>query len=398
MAKPSGACCNLKCKYCFYLEKEKLYSTQRTNHFMTDSTLELFIQQHIEAQSGTDVCFDWQGGEPTLLGIGFYEKVVDLCKKYSLKKNITHTFQTNGMLLNQQWCDFFKKNNFLIGLSIDGPQKFNDLYRTTRSGKGSFNKIMTAIKLLHDNQISFNTLTVINNENVKYPLEIYNFLKKIGSDFIQFIPLVEQYSSMNNIGDYTLSMPGQLTDNVTSWSVTPAEFGLFLNSIFDQWLKFDVGRVFIQIFDSTLASWLGYPAGLCVFNKECGHAFALESNGDLYQCDHYVYPQFKLGNIHNNSIKKMNASPSVHDFSKLKSNLPLKCKNCQYHFACNGDCPKHRFCTSNEGELSHSYLCTGYLNYFRHTESAMRLMANLVIHNHPAADIMKMNQALSMRG
>lgn len=386
MAKPSGSVCNLDCEYCFYLEKEKLYPKRQTNWKMSDETLTRFILQHIEAQPGLDVEFAWQGGEPTLLGIEFFQRVTDLCEEFKGDKRISHTFQTNGILINDEWCEFFNKHRFLVGVSIDGPKELHDFYRVNRSGKGSFDKVMKAISLLNKHNIEFNTLTVVNDKNAKHPLKTYEFLKSIGSKFIQFIPLVERKESEEKTS--ILSGPNETFTGVTEWSVSPIEYGQFLNDIFDTWLRQDVGSTCVQTFETTLASWITGSSNICVFSKTCGHAFALEANGDLYQCDHYVYPEYKIGNIHTQRIRSMNASDKAIEFGQQKfTNLNKKCKACPYLSQCYGGCPKHRFNISPSGKPDHNYLCEGYFKYFQHTENAMKFMRMLIQAGRPASHV-----------
>ncbi|WP_244225130.1 anaerobic sulfatase maturase [Vibrio aquaticus] len=389
MAKPSGSICNIDCEYCFYLEKDKLYPERNAHWKMSDETLVQYIKQQIDAQPGNQVDFAWQGGEPTLLGLDFYRRVVELCEEFKQAKTITHSFQTNGLLIDEEWCHFFKQNNFLIGLSIDGPKEAHDYYRVTRSKKPTHEKVVAAAKLLKSYGIKFNTLTVVNDKNVKQPKQVYQFLKELGSTHLQFIPIVERLDNQPLSDRITLAGPDQDHEVMAPWSVKPKEYGQFLTDIFDQWVEQDVGTIFVQTFDSTLASWLGQPAGVCLFAKECGHSFALEANGDLYQCDHYVYPEYKLGNIHIQDISSMNNSARAIKFGKDKStNLNSDCKQCRYKFACFGGCPKHRFSHSPNGLPHHNYLCSGYHHYFTHTESAMKIMAFLVNQQRPASEIM----------
>ncbi|MCL9777461.1 anaerobic sulfatase maturase [Vibrio methylphosphonaticus] len=389
MAKPSGSVCNIDCDYCFYLEKEKLYPDRQKNWRMDDATLEAFIKQYIAAQQGDTVQFAWQGGEPTLLGVDFYRTVIQLCERYRGNKTISHAFQTNGILINDEWCELFKQANFLIGVSIDGPEDLHDAYRTNTSGKGTHSKVVAAIELLKKHQVEFNTLTVVNDKNVKHPLRVYQFLKSIGSNFIQFIPLVERQESDQLTNDTWLVNPDQKHGKVTPWSVQPDEYGQFLNTIFDYWVTKDVGRVFVQQFDTTLTTWLGQPSPICVFAPRCGHAFAIEANGDLFQCDHYVYPEYKLGNIHDRTILSMNNSEEAINFGLDKSNkLNSKCQSCRYRFACHGGCPKHRFLPGPTGELDHNYLCEGYFSFFDHSQHAMAYMAKLIKNGQSPAEIM----------
>ncbi len=296
MAKPMGPICNLDCTYCFYLEKENLYPG--SDFKMSEQVLKEFIKQKIEANDTPGVNFAWQGGEPTLLGVEYFEKVVELQKKYSNGKKIENTFQTNGILLNDKWCEFFNKNNFLIGLSIDGPKDLHDKYRVNKGGKPSFDQVVKGIELLKKHEVEFNTLTVVHDYNSRYPLEVYNFLKEIGSGFMQFIPIVERKSVSITEDSLTLVSPDYKGNaEVTEWSVKSEEYGNFLINIFDEWVRKDVGKYFVQIFDIALEAWYGQEPGLCVFRETCGDAMAIEHNGDLYSCDHYVYPENKLGNI-----------------------------------------------------------------------------------------------------
>ena len=398
MAKPSGSVCNIDCEYCFYLEKDMLYPERQNNWRMSEKTLETYIKQQIAAQPSDKVQFAWQGGEPTLLGIEFYQKAVEFCEKYGKGKQIFHAFQTNGILINDKWCQFFKRNNFLIGISIDGPEKLHDYYRVTRNGKGTHHKVVNAIELLKKHNVEFNTLTVVNAENVKHPLQVYNYLKSTGSTFLQFIPLVERDSSYQNAEQQFLASPDQPFGKVTKWSVNPKEYGDFLSTIYDYWIRNDIGKTFVQMFDTTLSSWVGQPASVCIFSKQCGHAFALEANGDLYQCDHYVYPEYKLGNIHKNSIAAMNNSNEARQFGFDKSEtLNAKCRDCRYLFACNGGCPKHRFERGPSGKSDHNYLCEGYFTFFKHAEKSMTMMSELIRHGRHAAEVQQFLPPLDIK-
>ncbi len=318
MAKPTGSVCNIDCDYCFYLEKEKLYPERQNNWRMSDATLEAYIKQTIEAQKNNHVQLTWQGGEPTLMGLTFFQKAVELSKRYAGNKTVEHSFQTNGLLLNDDWCRFFKQHNFLVGLSIDGPADLNDCYRKNRAGKPTHVKVMKAIELLKKHNVDFNTLTVVNRENVTYPDRVYQFLKDIGSTYIQFTPLVEREARVAKSDQLRLVLPHEALADVTEWSVPARQYGEFLNAIFDQWVRKDIGRVYINMFDSTLSSWFGENPSICHFAQRCGHAFALEANGDLYNCDHYVYPEHLLGNIHDKSIEECNTSRQA--FSSERTN------------------------------------------------------------------------------
>nr|WP_086939705.1 anaerobic sulfatase maturase [Thaumasiovibrio occultus] len=391
MAKPTGSICNIDCQYCFYLEKEKLYPDRNHNWRMSDDTLERYIEQHIAAQAGNYVQFAWQGGEPTLMGLAFFENVMALCEKYRNGKTIEHAFQTNGILINDEWCAFFKRHNILVGVSIDGPADLHDHYRVTRSGKPTHAKVMAAIALLKQHQVEFNTLTVVNKENAKHPERVYQFLTDIGSSYLQFIPLVEREAHCHDESELKLVLPGESLAKVTEWSVPSWQYGEFLNRIFDYWVRRDVGRVFVNMFDSTLSAWCGHPPGLCVYSETCGHAFALEANGDLYNCDHYVYPEHKLGNIHDTTIKAMNESDMAIAFGQAKkTTLSQDCVHCEFKPACNGGCPKHRFAIAKSGQPNHNYFCQGYHHFFTHTAPYMAAMRDLLNQGRPATEVMMM--------
>ncbi|HEV8603834.1 MAG TPA: anaerobic sulfatase maturase [Tepidisphaeraceae bacterium] len=405
MTKPIGPICNLDCKYCFYLEKEKLYP-DKSNWRMPDNVLERYIQQYITAQDIPEITFAWQGGEPTLMGLDFFQRVVGYQQKYSSGKNIKNALQTNGTLLDDPWCAFFKQHNFLIGLSIDGPRHLHDAYRVDKQGRPTFDQVMRGMNLLKKHHVEFNNLVVVNRANQNHPLEVYNFLKQHGSGFMQFIPLVERLGTSGGPLDFAepptltktdsgLSLPiianrkSQIA-NVTDWSVQPTAYGDFLIQIFDHWVRHDVGQIFVQIFDVQLGIWLGLPSSLCVFGETCGNAVAMEHNGDLYSCDHYVYPRHHLGNIMQTDMRAMLDSPQQRAFGADKRDtLPKYCRECDVKFACNGECPKHRFIQTPDGEPGLNYLCSGYKKFFHHIDPHMQTMANLLRHGQPAAQIMQ---------
>ncbi|WP_413112260.1 anaerobic sulfatase maturase [Thaumasiovibrio sp. DFM-14] len=389
MAKPSSSACNLDCDYCFYLEKEHLYPEQNQQR-MSDETLERYVQQYIESHSSIDVEFTWQGGEPTLMGLDFFKKAIALQNKYKQHYRIHNSLQTNGLLLNDQWCEFLKAEGFLVGISIDGPERFHDRYRTNRVGKGSHAKVMASIERLKQHRVPFNTLTVINSDNVHHPIEVYDFLVSIGSEFIQFIPIVERQACQpTEEGLFLISPEHDISAEVTDWSVPPRAFGNFLNTIFDKWVKQDVGKVFVNLFDATLATWCNEPPGLCVQAQTCGRAFAMEANGDVYNCDHFVYPEHMLGNVHDTTIADMNQLEQVDQFGNGKRDqLNKDCQRCEYSFACNGGCPKHRFSRSKSGLPGHNYFCEGFYHFFKHSDKAMRKMRNLLSQGRPASEIM----------
>ena len=409
MTKPIGPICNLDCKYCFYLEKEKLYP-DKSNWRMPENVLERYIQQYIAAQDVPEITFAWQGGEPTLMGVDFFQRVVGYQQKYAEGKTVKNALQTNGTLLDDQWCAFFKEQDFLIGLSIDGPRQLHDKYRVDKKGEPTFDLVMRGMGLLKKHQVDFNNLVVVNRANQNHPLEVYNFLKEHGSGFMQFIPLVERIGETGGPLDFAepptltrtdsgISLPilsianrkSQIANDVTPWSVQAEAYGNFLIKIFDQWVRHDVGRVFVQIFDVQLGIWLGLPSTLCVFGETCGNAVAMEHNGDLYSCDHYVYPHYKLGNIMDLGMREMLDSPQQRAFGMDKRDtLPKYCRECDVRFACNGECPKHRFISTPDGEPGLNYLCAGYKKFFHHIDPYMQTMANLLRHRRPAALIMEM--------
>ncbi len=399
MTKPAGPLCNLDCSYCFYLEKVKLFPA---NHQfkMSDTKLEAYIKGYIEAQPGPEVSFAWQGGEPTLAGLPFFRKVVELQKRYGAGRRIENAFQTNGTTLNDEWCEFLKANDFLVGISIDGPEDLHDAYRVDRKGAPTYRKVVRGIELCKKHGVDFNTLTVVHRKNVEKPLEVYRFLREIGSQFIQFIPLVERRadSDSDKLG-LGLAHPPDLGQagnfdyqpEVTEWSVPPKALGEFYCKIFDRWVSRDVGKAYVQLFDVTLGKWVGAPGGICMFAETCGRAMALEHNGDLYACDHYVYPKYRLGNIMDESIETMADSSQMREFGEAKrSTLTKQCRECPVKFCCNGDCPKHRFARADDGEYGISYLCAGLKRFFEHSAPAMRTMAELYRAGRSPAGIMTM--------
>lgn len=390
MAKPTGALCNLDCAYCYYLEKEKLYPGA-PGYKMADDTLEVFTRKYIHEQPGPELTFVWHGGEPTLLGIDYFRQAIRYQKKYGAGKKVFNAMQTNGILLNDEWCTFFKENSFLIGISIDGPEHLHDHYRLNKGGQGSFAKVMRGIGLLKKHGVEFNTLTVINNLNCDEPLQVYNFLKQVGSGYMQFIPIVERVANHAAPEELSFILPGQQRQaQLTQWSVPPQKFGKFLLAVFNEWVKKDVGRYYVQTFDAALANEVGQPAGICVFNETCGTALAVEHNGDVYSCDHYVYPEHKLGNINQSSIKKMLLSPQQQQFATDKYNtLPRQCKQCDVYLYCRGECPKNRFSTTTSGEPGLNYLCEAYKLFFNHAKPYIKYMANELYYQRPPANVMR---------
>jgi len=378
MAKPIGSVCNLNCSYCYYLEKEKMYANRKSLQ-MSDETLERYIESYIQAQPVPEVLFTWHGGEPLLRGLAFYRKVFALQRKYGRGRKIENSLQTNGTILTDEWCKFFKDNDFLIGISIDGPEHCHDFYRKTKSGSGTFLKVMQGIELLKKHNVEFNTLSVINNYNVDYPIEIYNFFKGIGSRYMQFTPIVEQMLSLRT-DDLNLITPLSTGEPILApWTVNAEKFGQFYISMFDEWIKKDVGTFFVQQFDATLACIAGEMPGTCIFGETCGHATVMEFNGDVYACDHFVYPEYKIGNIKTHTLYEMVFSQPQLQFGADKRDLlPTQCRQCDYLKMCHGECPKNRIINTENGESGLNYLCKGYMAFFKHTEPYFEIMANAI--------------------
>lgn len=388
MTKPVGAICNLACKYCYYLEKTNLYKENTSKFVMSDSLLEKFIEEYINSQTMPQVLFTWHGGETLMRPLSFYQKVVELQKKYANGRTIDNCIQTNGTLLNDEWCEFFRDNHWLVGISIDGPQEFHDEYRKNKQGKPSFMKVMQGIHLLNKHQVEWNAMAVVNDYNADYPLEFYHFFKELGCHYIQFTPIVERIHP--HADGRHLAHVLQKDEKLADFSVSPEQWGNFLCTIFDEWVKNDVGEYFIQIFDSTLANWMGAQPGVCTMAPTCGHAGVMEFNGDVYSCDHFVFPEFKLGNIYEKSLIEMMYSEKQIQFGQQKrDSLPNKCKECNYLFACNGECPKNRFLTTEDGEPGLNYLCKGYYQFFDHVAPYMDFMKKELLAERPPANVMK---------
>ena len=364
MVKPVGAHCNLSCKYCYYLGKKRLYN-EETQHMMSDNTLEQFVKKYIEAQTTNEVLFTWHGGEPLLRPLSFYKKVLELEQKYANGKLITNSLQTNGTLIDEKWAEFLAKNHWLVGVSIDGPQSMHDEYRRSQQGKPSWLMVRKGINLLNRYGVEWNAMAVVNKSNADYPLEFYHFFRdELDCHYIQFTPIVEHGLDCN---------------------VLPHQWGSFLCQLFDEWVRNDVGKTFVQLFDATLANWVGVPPGVCTMARECGHAAVMEFNGDVYSCDHFVFPEYKLGNIHQQSMVELLYSERQTHFGRMKQEqLSEQCRQCEWLFACNGECPKNRWVDGI------NYLCEGYRTFFAHVAPAMDTMKELLQQGLPPADIMKM--------
>jgi uncharacterized protein len=408
LAKPTGPICNLDCHYCFYLDKQRLYPGT-SGWSMPDAVLEAFVREYIAAQDAPVVSFAWQGGEPTLLGLDFFRRVVELQRRYADGKAIENGFQTNGILLDDEWGAFFAEHGFLVGLSVDGPRDLHDRYRVDRGGQPTFDRVMKGIETLHRTHAAFNTLTVVHRENARRAAEVYRFLKDVGSGFLQFIPIVERLDarSASSAGlDQSpdgpgprLAAPGLAGEGrVSAWSVDAVDWGGFLCTIFDEWVREDVGQVFVQMFDVALESWYRQEASLCIFAETCGRALAIEHNGDLFSCDHYVFPPFQLGNIMREPLIELVNAPAQQQFGHAKRDtLPAYCRGCEVRFACHGECPKNRFIKTPDGEAGLNYLCPGYKRFFTHVAPAMRFMATELAHQRPPANVMAWARALDRR-
>lgn len=387
LAKPVGASCNLRCKYCYYLEKSHLYRNAPAR-VMSDELLERFVQEYIQAQTMSQVLFTWHGGEPLMRPLSFYRKAVSLQEKYAFGRQIDNTIQTNGTLLTDEWCEFFKEHNWLVGISIDGPQEFHDEYRRTASDKPSWQKVMRGIRLLRKHGVEWNAMAVVNDFNAGYPLEFYHFFKEMGAKYIQFAPVVERMAAHSD-GRHLATLVDQECP-VADFSVSPAQWGDFLCAIFDEWVRHDVGQTYVEIFDCTLANWVGERPGICVYAKECGHAGVMEFNGDVYSCDHFVFPEYKLGNIRDKTLVEMLYGEQQRQFSCLKhASLPKQCKECEWEFACHGECPKNRFVNDRYGNPGLNYLCSGYRHFYEHVAPYMDFMKKEFMNQRPPANVME---------
>ena len=384
LAKPTGAICNLDCEYCFFLAKEQLYPGSKFR--MTDDLLETYIQQLLASHQTPEVTIAWQGGEPTLMGLEFFVRSIELVEKHKKPgQKVSHTLQTNGTQLDDNWARFFKQHNFLIGLSVDGPKELHDTYRVDKRGRGTYEQVMQGWQVLKKHQVDFNILCTVNAANGDRPLEVYRFFRdELGAEFIQFIPIIER---VNQDGSTLIQSGNQVTER----SIKPEQFGQFLIGVFDEWIRRDVGKVFVQHFDAALANWVGVPPSVCIFSKTCGTALALEHNGDLYSCDHFVEPDYKLGNIQETPMIELIASEKQRQFGQAKlDTLPQYCRQCEVRFACNGGCPKNRFMETPDGESGLNYLCAGYKAFFTHIDRPMRMMSDLLRRGHYADEVMQL--------
>jgi len=389
MVKPTGSSCNLDCDYCYYLDKAPTIYENR-QPVMSPELLEEYIRQYIEANEVPEVTFIWHGGEPLLAGLEYYKKAIEFQRKYAAGKAIINSLQTNGTLIGADWCKFFHDNRFLIGLSIDGPRNIHDAYRINKAGRPTFDKVMAAVRQMTQYGVEYNTLSVVNNLSEGHGAEIYSFLKSIGSRFMQFLPALEYTMPEDNDGRNNIVSPGTKGSFRAPWSVSPLGYGQFLTDIFDEWVLADVGEYFVQTFDMTLTQWVGAKPGLCVYSETCGDALVVEHNGDVYSCDHFVYPEYKLGNIMDEELLALYRSPKQFEFGINKRNsLPRFCLRCKYYFACRGECPKHRFIKAENGEDNMNALCEGFKYYFEHVEPYMDQMRNLLMEKKAPALVME---------
>ena len=386
MLKPVGSACNLNCEYCYYLEKEHLYPSVK-NQMMSDQLLEKFTEQYINSQTQNEILFTWHGGEALLRPISFYKKALELQKKYGRGRHIENVLQTNGTMLNDAWCEFFKENNFLIGVSIDGAQEFHDEYRRNKGGLPTFVKVMKGIQLLKKHGVEYNAMAVVNDYNADYPVEFYLFFKELDCHYIQFAPIVERLAPQGN--GLKLTTPDDEAQ-VADFSVSPVQWGKFLIGLFDEWIKEDVGKYYIQLFDSTLANWVGEQPGVCTMARHCGHAGVMEFNGDVYSCDHYVFPEYKLGNIYTDSLAGMMYSEKQLKFGTDKyDTLPRQCRECEFLFACHGECPKNRFAKTKDGEPGLNYLCAGWKMFYNYVAPYMDFMKKELLAERAPANVME---------
>jgi uncharacterized protein len=400
LVKPAGAACNLDCSYCFYLEKPDLFPG-RTSPRMSEEILETLTQQYLDAVSGAEAVFAWQGGEPTLMGLDFFRHAIALQARYGAVRRIRNTLQTNGVLLDDDWGGFLAEHRFLVGISLDGPAELHDGHRRDRGGHPTHGAVLRGLEVLKRHGVEFNTLTAVHRQNARDPQAVYQFLKECGSKHWQFIPVVERFPLDPETGQpHRLGVPpgteglGTAT-TVTPWSVDPDDYGGFLTGVFDRWVREDVGRVFVQMFEVALGNWLRADAGLCLFAETCGRSPAVEANGDVFACDHYVYPNYRLGNIGDRPLAELLRLPSQERFGRHKAEaMPGTCRRCPYLFACRGECPKNRFTLDANGEPGLNYLCPAYRRFFAHVDPCLRMMAQFILAGRSPAAIMPIVAAL----
>ena len=394
LVKPIGSLCNMRCKYCFYIEKKETIYPGIEDSRMKHEVMEEFIRSYLACHNGNVISFSFQGGEPTLAGIDFFETFISIVNCHlPFGKRAVYSIQTNGITIDESWALLFKKHNFLVGISLDGPKWLHDKNRVTLGGQSSFENVIRGLKHLKTHNVEFNTLTTINSINAKHPLKVYRFLKQVGSKFLQFVPIVERSDAANNGAFDPLDNVCDFI-NVSPESVKPADFSHFYISIYNEWIKKDVGRIFVQMFDTILGRWVNHPAEICIFGETCGNAGVLEHNGDVYSCDHFVYQKYFLGNILKSPLSDMFQSEKQVSFGLHKQEaMPSVCRDCEFNFICNGGCPKHRFLLSPRGESGLNYLCNGYKKIFAHTSRSMRFMAERWSRGEPVDSVMKFSNS-----
>jgi len=393
MAKPAGPACNLHCEYCFYREKGRFFPEDKIWR-MSDDVLEAFTREYIESQPGPSVTFEWQGGEPALAGLDFFRRALDYQKKFNTGKRITNSFQTNGTILDEEWCAFLSRNNFLVGLSLDGPEAVHDACRVDQGGGPTFGRVLRSLRMMQEHGVEVNILAAVNSESSKHPLEVYRFFRQQGVRFIQFLPIVEREADpeAEKLG-IPLAVPPspsreEKSTNVTPWSVEPEQYGDFLVRIFDEWVRNDVGKVFVMNFEWTLGAWAGVGPGVCYLSLRCGQNLILEHNGDVFSCDHFMYPAYRIGNILESGLGDMILSEKQIAFGALKETaLPAHCRRCDFLFACRGGCPKHRFAGSPDGDPGLNYLCPGFKKFYRYVDPFMKYMTGLIQRGLPVQKI-----------
>ena len=395
VAKPSGSKCNIACDYCFYLEKEALYGSPAKPR-MSDEVLAKYIDNYVASQPTPVVEFVWQGGEPTLLGLAFFEKVIELQARHKTSKTIRNALQTNGMLLDDAWCEFLKRHEFIVGISLDGPQEIHDRYRKHRNGRGTFTEVMRGLRLLQSHGVDYNVMACVGRETARHPLEVYQFFKSEGVEFIQFSPIIERMpDQLAESRGLWLGGPAGLKQvdqprQVTPWTVVPEDYGDFMIAIYEEWVRNDVGKTFVMNFEWAMHAWLGNPSPVCIHARQCGRAVAIEYTGDVYACDHFVYPEYRLGNVMDTSIASMVEKSLASGFGVEKeTSLPQACRQCPVLSACRGGCPKHRFAITATGEPGLHYLCAGYKRFFMHIRKYCHAMAQLIEHDLPVSMVME---------
>lgn len=389
MAKPTSYQCNLACDYCFYVEKgEGTLKTANPQRHMDDETLAAYVKSYIEANPVREIEFAWQGGEPTMAGIAFFERALALQARYAKGKVIRNTLQTNGLLIDEDWARFLAANNFLIGLSIDGPPEMHDHHRKARNGKGVAAQVLKALELFRKHKVEYNILAVVNSTTARHPAEVYRYLTRdLGATFLQFIAILEQRPKGETSGEVLYPQTRDTTAEVTDWSVSGEAYGEFIIGVFDEWVRNDVGRVFVQLFENILAAWLGQTPSLCTMQSSCGSSLIIEQNGDIYSCDHYVFPEHKLGNVKKDDLGAMVSSKKQRAFGMMKTDLPRACAQCEWKFTCHGGCPKHRI--HRVDNHWHNHLCPGFKAMYAHMDPYLRFMADRLRQNQPVADVMK---------